>query len=251
MNFDVLPGPSLPELARTTVARAATATISAAARGETGPRGGAGSAGPVPVRSTQDGSPLLLPAAGSPLARWLAASPGAVRVSLPADPPFSALRLTGTARPVGGAGTAACMVAIGSIEFTGGDVSNGNGARVPVAEYRAARPDPLWRVAPGILHHLEHGHMDELVHCVHAHGMTRAEWVIPRGLDRYGLELLVLAADGIAAVRLSFPDGPVASLSDVPLSLRTALTCRCQAGPGYGHGQQHGHGPGARDGRDR
>lgn len=243
MNFDVLPGPSLPELARTTVARAATATISAAARG------GAGSAGPVPVRSTQDGSPLLLPAAGSPLARWLAASPGAVRVSLPADPPFSALRLTGTTRPVGGVGTAACVVAIGSIEFTGGDVSNGNGARVPVADYRAARPDPLWRVAPGILHHLEHGHMDELVHCVHAHGMTRAEWVIPRGLDRYGLELLVLAADGIAAVRLSFPDGPVASLSDVPLSLRTALTCRCQAGPGYG--QQHGHGPGARDGRDQ
>ena len=252
MNFDVLPGPSLPELARTMVARAATATISAAARGETGPRGGAGSAGPVPVRSTQDGSPLLLPAAGSPLARWLAASPGAVRVSLPADPPFSALRLTGTARPVGDAGTAACVVAIGSIEFTGGDVSNGNGARVPVAEYRAARPDPLWRVAPGILHHLEHGHMDELVHCVQAHGMTRAEWVIPRGLDRYGLELLVLSLDGIATVRLSFPDGPVASLSDVPLSLRTALTCRCQAGPGYGHGHgQHGHGPGARGGRDR
>ena len=227
MNFDVLPGPSLPELARTTVARAATATISAAARGETGPRGGAGSAGPVPVRSTQDGSPLLLPAAGSPLARWLAASPGAVRVSLPADPPFSALRLTGTARPVGG-GIDACMVAIGSIELTGGDVFNGNGARVPVEEYRAARPDPLWRVAPGILHHLEHGHMGELVGCVRAHGMTRAEWVIPRGLDRYGLELLVLTTDGIAAVRLSFPDGPVSSLDDVPVSLRTALTCRCQ-----------------------
>ena len=255
MNFDVLPGPSLPELARTTVARAATATISAAARGGAGPLGGAGAGGPVPVRSTQDGSPLLLPAAGSPLARWLAASPGAVRVSLPADPPFSALRLTGTARPVGGADAAACVVAIGCIEFTGGDAADGNGARVPVAEYRAARPDPLWRVAPGILHHLEHGHMDELVHCVQAHGMTRAEWVIPRGLDRYGLELLVLAADGVAGVRLSFPDGPVASLRDVPLSLRTALTCRCQAGPGdgqqHGRGQQHGHGPGARDGRDR
>ena len=54
--------------------------------------------------------------------------------------------------------------------------------------------------------------MGELVRCVRAHGMTRADWVFPRGLDRYGLELLVLATDGIAAVRLAFPDGPVSSL---------------------------------------
>ena len=89
MDFDVLPGPPLPELARTALARAATATVSAA----TVP-GGPAAAGPVPVRSTRDGSPLLLPAAGSPLARWLLASPDPVRVSLPAGPPFSALRLT-------------------------------------------------------------------------------------------------------------------------------------------------------------
>ena len=95
MEFDVLPGPSLPELARTAVARAATATVTAA----TVP-GGLAAAGPVPVRSTRDGNPLLLPSAGSTLARWLAASADPVRVSLPAGPPFSALRLTGTARPV-------------------------------------------------------------------------------------------------------------------------------------------------------
>ena len=229
MDYDVLPGPSLPELARTALARAATATVIA---GDVPGRPAA--AGPVPVRATRDGSPLLLPAAGSPLGQWLAAHPGPVRVSLPAGPPFSALRLTGTARPVsrvGGAGIAACVVAIGSVEFTGG-----GRARVPVEEYQAAAPDPLWRVAPGILHHLEHGHMGELIHCVRAHGMSRAEWVIPRGLDRYGLELLVLTTDGIAAVRLSFPDGPVSRLDDVPMSLRTALTCRCQAGPGHGAG---------------
>src|SRR5580692_8778267 len=160
MDFDVLPGPSLPERARTALARAATATVSDA--------------------------------------------------SLPGAPP--------AAGP----------------------------APVPVDAYRAAAPDPLWRVAPGILHHLEHGHMGELVGCVRAHGMTRAEWVIPCGLDRYGLELLVLTTDGIAAVRLAFPDGPVSSLDDVPASLRTALTCRCQAGPGH---SQH-HGPGAPEGRD-
>jgi hypothetical protein len=229
MDFDVLPGPSLPELARTALARAAAATVCPV----TTPSRLA-AAGPVPLRATVDGSPLLLPSAGSPLARWLAEGPDAVRVSLPAGPPFAALRLTGTACPMpraDEAGIAACVVSIGSIEFTGGGQ-----ARVPVEEYRAARPDPLWRVAPGILHHLEHGHMRELVRCVRAHGLTRADWVIPRGLDRYGLELLVFTTDGIAAVRLSFPDGPVSSIDDVPVSLRTTLTCRCQAGPTHGRG---------------
>jgi hypothetical protein len=80
-----------------------------------------------------------------------------------------------------------------------------------------------------VLRHLERGHMAELASCVRAHGMPQADWVIPRGLDRYGLELLVLTTDGAAAVRLSFPGGPVASLREIPVSLRTVLTCRCQA----------------------
>ena len=228
MDFDVLPGPSLPELARTALARAATATVTVAFS-----PGAPGVPGLVPVRATRDGSPLLLPAAGSPLSQWLASGPSLMRVSLPASPPYSALRLTGTARLValrdGDPGSAACLVALGSVEFSGGGPTP-----VPVEEYQAAVPDPLWRVAPGILHHLEHGHMPELIHCVRAHGMTRADWVIPHGLDRYGLELLVLSTDGVAAARLSFPDGPVSSLDDVPVSLRAALTCHCKAGPGHG-----------------
>src|SRR5579862_9325340 len=170
MEFDVLPGPSLPERARTALARAVTATVSDA----TPPGGLAGGpilAAPVPVRATRDGNPLLLPPAGSPLARWLAGQPDAVRVSLPAAAPFSALRLTGTVRPVTEAEVAgevpAWMVSPGSVEFTGGGKPP-----VAVAEYRAARPDPLWRAAPGILRHLEHGHVSELVRCVRAHGMT-------------------------------------------------------------------------------
>ena len=229
MDFDVLPGPSLPERARTALARAATASVSDL-------RVPAPAAGQVPVRATRDGNPLLMPAAGSLLAAWLAAGPDTVQVSLPAGPPFSALRLTGTARPVavpaagpGIAGITACTVTVDAVEFTGATE-----ARVAVADYRAALPDPLYRVAPGVLRHLEDGHMGDLVRCVRAHGMTRAEWVIPRGLDRYGLELLVLTAEGIASARLSFPDGPVARLDDVPVSLRAALTCRCTAGPGHG-----------------
>jgi hypothetical protein len=234
MDFDVLPGPSLPERARTTLARAMTATVTDPfLAGVPSPRG------EVPLCATRGGNLLLLPAAGSVVARWLAGGPDMVRVSLPAGPPFAALRLTGTAQPLPGTGddgVAACTVVIDAVEFTGPGL-----ARVPVEDYRAAAPDPLWRMAPGILHHLEHGHMAELVRCVHAHGMTKAEWVLPRGLDRYGLELTVLTTEGIAAVRLSFPDGPVASLEDVPMSLRTALTCRCQADePGHGQGTCEG-----------
>jgi hypothetical protein len=75
---------------------------------------------------------------------------------------------------------------------------------------------------------LEHAHSAELVSCVRAHGMPQADWVIPRGLDRYGLELLVLTTGGTAAVRLSFPGGPVTSLQQIPASVRTVLTCHCQ-----------------------
>jgi hypothetical protein len=158
MDFYVLPGPSLPELARTALARAAAATVSDADPRTPGtPAGRPVAPGQVPVRATWDGRPVLLPASGS----WL-------------EQRLSARR----AKPA---------------------------------------PDPLWRVAPAILRHLEHGHMGELVHCVRAHGMPQADWVIPRGLDRYGLQLLVLTTDG------------------------TALTCRCQAGAEAEH--QHLHGP--------
>ncbi len=78
MEFDVLPGPSLPERARTALARAATATVSDATPpggAVGGAAGGAAVAGAVPVRAKWDGSPLLLPPDGSPLARLLAERP--------------------------------------------------------------------------------------------------------------------------------------------------------------------------------
>ena len=70
--------------------------------------------------------------------------------------------------------------------------------------------------------------MPELIRCVRAHGMRKADWVFPRNLDRYGLELLVLTTDGAATVRLSFPDGPITTINEVPTSIRTLLTCHCQ-----------------------
>ena len=228
MDFEVLPGPSLAELARTALASASAAEIDDVAR-----PGDPARHGRVPVlasvREGRDGSPLLLSVTGSVVEHQLSTQRDAVTVTVPAVGPYSVLRLTGTARPTARnrrVGVAACMVDVLSVELIGAA-----GSRVAVAldEYRTAAPDPLWRVAPGVLRHLEHGHMTELVACVRAHGLPQADWVIPRGLDRYGLELLVLATDGVAAARLGFPDGPVSCLQDVPASIRTALTCRCES----------------------
>jgi hypothetical protein len=101
-------------------------------------------------------------------------------------------------------------------------------APVPLAQYCAAEPDPLWRQAPAVLRHLEQGHMAELVACTRAHGMSDADWVVPAGLDRFGLKLLVFTTDGVTEARLSFPDGPVASLAQVPASLQAIMSCRCR-----------------------
>jgi hypothetical protein len=219
MDFDVLPGPSRAELARTALARAAAAAVTAA-----GPDRCAFAA--VPVRVNAAGQPVLLPADRSALAGLLAAGPATVTVAVAADLPFTSLRLVGTAArdrpPATHCGTIPYVVTLRSVEFTGP-----RRAPVDLAEYRTGAPDPLWREAPGILRHLESCHMAELVACVRAHGMPAAECVVPRSLDRFGLELLVLSPDGLAACRLSFPDGPVTSLRQVPASVRAVLTCRC------------------------
>jgi hypothetical protein len=228
MDFEVLPGPSLAALARTALASAAAAEIDDA-RSPGDPVYPGRVPTQVPVRDGRDGSPLLLPVTGSVLEHQLAARREAVTVTVPAAGPHSALRLTGTVRLTARnrrAGIAACMVDLRSVELIG---HAGARVQIPLAEYSAAAPDPLWREAPGVLHHLEHGHMADLIACVRMHGLPQADWVITRGLDRFGLELLVLTTDGVAAVRLGFPDGPVTSLRDVPASIRTALTCRCES----------------------
>lgn len=227
MDFDVLPGPPLPELARTAMARACAAVVRCAGQRDL-------LSATVPVRASQAGHPILLPQQGSALARQLAGAPSVVTVTIPAEAPFAALRLTGVTGPADGAGPfipspgpavrqpAAYPVTLRSLEFTGAAW-----AQVELNQYEAAAPDPLRHEEPGILRHLEEAHMAELVSCVQAHGLAAAEYVIPRGLDRFGLEFLVLARSGLAAVRLAFPDGPVTSLREIPASIRAVLTCRC------------------------
>jgi hypothetical protein len=210
MEFDVLPGPPLPELARTTMARAFAGTVSVG-----------GSVTTVPIRADRVGRPILLPDDESALARKLAtASSPEVTVAVPATAPFSSLRITGAAHAAMVPG--AYSVTPRSMGFVGP-----SSAPVAPADYGAAAPDPFWREAPAILRHLEARHTSELVACVRSHGLTGAECVVPRGLDRFGLELLVFTGTGLASVRLAYPDGPVSTLRDIPASIRAVLICHC------------------------
>src|ERR1700722_5788425 len=152
MDFEVLPGPSLAELARTALASAAAAEIDDA-RSPGGPAYPGRVPAQVPVRDGRDGSPLLLPVTGSVLEHQLAARTEPVTVTVPAAGPYSALRLNGTVRLTARnrrAGVAACMVDLRSVELIG---QAGARVQVPLAEYLAAAPDPLWRQAPGMLQH--------------------------------------------------------------------------------------------------
>src|SRR5262249_28061614 len=92
MDFDVLPGPPLAEQARTVMDRACAAVVSGAVPGIP-------TATVVPVRASRMGHPILLPRPGSALDQQLDANPAIVTISIPADAPFSALRLTGLTRP--------------------------------------------------------------------------------------------------------------------------------------------------------
>ena len=238
MDFDVLPGPPLAELARTAMDRACAAVVIYAGSRSL-------PVATVPARASRMGQPILLPRHGSALDRRLAVSPARVSVTVPADAPFAALRLIGITRPAerheagpaglgqdpSRAGPAAYPVTVQSLEFTGATP-----AAVALPQYEAAAPDPLRHRAPEVLGHLEHCHMAELVSCVRAHGITAAECVMPRKLDRFGLEFLVFTPSGVAAVRLAFPAGPVTTIEEVPVSIRAALTCRCG-----GKSQPHQH----------
>ena len=119
MDFEVLPGPSLAELARTALASAAAAEIDDA-RSPGDPVYPRRVPAQVPVRDGRDGSPLLLSVTGSVIEHRLAAQTEAVSVTVPAGGPYSTLQLTGTARPTARnrrVGIAACMVDLRSVEL--------------------------------------------------------------------------------------------------------------------------------------
>ena len=96
---------------------------------------------------------------------------------------------------------------------------------VDLRAYLGAEPDPLRASAPELLDSLRRGHGAQLAACLRARGHRQASWVEPQALDRHGLVLTVLGADGVETVRLDFP-APVASLEQLGPRLRALLSCQ-------------------------
>ncbi len=214
--------PTLAQRARTALAQARVGSLisrnSAAA----------GSLTLVRVSDQPDGEPLVQLEPGSHVVRLLGWCP-VVTVAIPGPTPFRALHLTGTASrcaPLDERLSAYRLTLLSTRLVSTTSVT------VPVAEFRDAEPDPLWRDAPAALTHLAEAHTAELLACVRAHDFPDAEAVLPRALDRFGLELAVITDQGVRSLRLGFPGAPVRSFDEVNNGLRALLTCRC-------HGCRH------------
>jgi putative heme iron utilization protein len=86
---------------------------------------------------------------------------------------------------------------------------------VTAEAYRAAEPDPLASVAPGILRHMNDDHADALLAYAHAlAGIANASAATMTAVDRYGFEIAAVTPEGPRAARLAF-DAPVATADDV------------------------------------
>jgi Domain of unknown function (DUF2470) len=215
------PRPSLAELARTALARAKVATVISRGRGPS-----VDSVTVVNVKDSPDGRPLVQLERSSSMVRRLAVRP-VVTVSIAAPRPLIALQLTGPAMPCKGAseGLRGFRLSLLSARFVAGRKV----VPVPLGDFHAASPDPLWPHAVQALEHLGQAHAPELLACACAHGLALAQAVVPRAIDRYGLELALITGAGVTTLRLPFPGGPVESLAEVTSGLRALLTCRCGA----------------------
>lgn len=213
--------PSAAEVARTVLALWPSATLLLARRPD-----GFGSF-TVDLEEGGLGRPVLVVDAGTPVDGLLRGSPIGTLALPPALPstgpvPWSTLRVTArftparTATDDGRRRYRSALVA----------VCLGGARRVPVelSELADAAQDPLRHSAARIVDHLAAAHRDDLRACLRAQG-REVMAVVPRAVDRYGLTLACLDADGVGTVRLAFPGAPPAD--DAALGAGWALPLRC------------------------
>lgn len=208
--------PTWAERARTALAAATVATLT------TGRCPGPRTVTVASVVPQPDGHPLVRLETTSAISQALAACPVAT-LTVPGPDPCRALTLTGTVLPHRSpAGHRLHRLSVLSVRLVGAAATT-----IPVRAFLAAEPDPLREHARATMRHLETAHPEDLLCCLRAHGQGDALAVVPRVLDRYGLEVAVLTGDGVRRTRLCFPGGPVSDLEQVAVGLRTLLTCRC------------------------
>lgn len=216
---DAVRRPTPPEIARAAVAAARVASVRVVC-GRAGTR--------LVIARTEPstaGEVTIHVDAGSPVVTTLAQG-YAVAVTLAAPAPFSSLVAIGQARLQPDAQSSTHVFAIELAGLT----LQGPGRRIAVdlEEFWALEEDPIAPDAPRMLAHLAAAHAAELTACVRAHLEPDATAVVPRSLDRFGLGLAVITADGVSDIVLGFPNAPVSSMHDVASYLRVALTCPCQ-----------------------
>ena len=208
--------PSLADRARTALADASTATL--VTRGCRSSH----TCTVVAVEDQATGRPAIRVDRESPAVQLIAGCP-VVTIAVPGPAPYRSLQLVGTlrGRPAERDRKRVYQLCLLSVRLVGA------GARsLPVDEFLAAGPDPLRHCAPQVLAHLEHAHTEDLLACVRAHGHD-VHAVVPRGLDRYGIELAAIGYDGVHQLRLSFPNGPIDDLAQLSGGVRLPLTCHC------------------------
>lgn len=76
---------------------------------------------------------------------------------------------------------------------------------VTAADYRAARPDPLAEVAPGIIEHMNRDHADALVTYARVLADEPADEAAMVSVDRLGFRLRLQSGERRHAVRIAFP----------------------------------------------
>jgi hypothetical protein len=211
--------PTLPERARTALAQAKAGTL--ITKG-CPPRSGTLTI--VAVEDQPDGRVLIHLESSSPTVRELVACPVAT-LSVAGPAPFRRLDLTG---PLNACRPARRGQRTYRLSTLSGRLVGTTSLPLALGDFHAARPDPLAGLAVALLDHLANAHAPELLACIRAHGHLDAEAVVPRALDRYGLEIAILGPAGVQRVRLPFPGGPIDTLEQVPPGLLAPLNCRCR-----------------------
>lgn len=193
--------PTLPEVARTALARARVGSLVTM-----GCNLRPGTLTVVTVEDQPDGRPLVHLEEASPTVRELGACRVATLSVASASPSFRRLEFTGPLRPhrPSRPGHRSYRLSPLTVRLVGGTSHS-----VHTSEFHAARPDPLTALAPAVLQHLAETHAPDLLAWVRAHGHADAQAVLPRSVDRYGIELAVLEATGVERMRLVFPGGPI------------------------------------------
>ncbi len=91
------------------------------------------------------------------------------------------------------------------------------------ADWYAAEPDPLASVAGGIITHMNEDHAEAMVlYCKAFSKATEISAATMTSVDRYGVEMSAVTAEGPRPVRLAFPE-PVVTAGEVRTSLVAML----------------------------